>query len=125
MIEEKRACEENENVELIEDRGFGIIDASAEVLKVRNKMVGRAMSVFVMHSERLRGSLFGDKRLWLSIWRLEVQAGHPNSLELIFLIHFVDLIESQRKKLLIIFEFFVQLVLRTFWIIFQNHFDVK
>lgn len=67
MIEGKRACEENENVELIEDRGFGIIDASAEVLKVRNKMVGGVMNVFVMHSERLRGSLLGDKHLWMSI----------------------------------------------------------
>lgn len=57
MIEGKRACEENENVELIEDRGFGIIEASAEVLKVRNKMVGGAMNIFVMHSERLRGEL--------------------------------------------------------------------
>lgn len=48
VIEGKRACEENENVELIEDRGFGAIAASAEVLKVRNKMVGGAMSVFEM-----------------------------------------------------------------------------
>lgn len=76
MIEEKRACGENENVELIEDRGFGIIDASAEVLKVRNKMVGG-----------------GDKRSWLSIWRLECRQATQIAW-ISILMPFVDLIEG-------------------------------